>query len=72
MNLEKGAIQMLMIDKLRAQFFELYGREPRVFSAPGRVNLIGEHTDYNDGFVLPMAIDRRTFVAAASRDDTKI
>jgi len=39
------------------------GRAPRVALAPGRVNLIGEHTDYNDGFVLPMAIDR--FVAAA-------
>ena len=63
---------MLTVDALRAQFFELYGREPRVFSAPGRVNLIGEHTDYNDGFVLPMAIDRRTFVAAASRDDKTI
>jgi galactokinase len=50
----------------------LYGREPRVFSAPGRVNLIGEHTDYNDGFVLPMAIDQRTFIAAAARDDRQV
>src|SRR5262245_38003909 len=72
MNWEKGVVEMLTIDKLRAQFLELYGREPRVFSAPGRVNLIGEHTDYNDGFVLPMAIDRRTFVAAAARDDRTI
>ncbi|MGH9767626.1 MAG: galactokinase [Blastocatellia bacterium] len=63
---------MLTVDALRAQFIGLYGREPRVFSAPGRVNLIGEHTDYNDGFVLPMAIDRRTFVAAAARDDRLI
>lgn len=43
-----------------------------VWSAPGRVNLIGEHTDYNDGFVLPFAIDRRTFVAAALRSDGRI
>lgn len=42
-----------------------FGHEPEgVWSAPGRVNLIGEHTDYNDGYVLPMAIDYRTYVAA--------
>src|SRR5215510_2641621 len=63
---------MTSIEKMRTQFEEVYQRECRVFSAPGRVNLIGEHTDYNDGFVLPMAIDRRTFVAAASRDDKTI
>jgi galactokinase len=40
-----------------------------VWSAPGRVNLIGEHTDYNDGFVLPFAIDRRTTATLAQRDD---
>jgi galactokinase len=53
----------------RAAFVRHFGGEPRVFSAPGRVNLIGEHTDYNGGFVLPMAIERRTFVAAAPRTD---
>ncbi|HEY6404162.1 MAG TPA: galactokinase [Blastocatellia bacterium] len=63
---------MLTVDSICAQFIELYGSRPRVFSAPGRVNLIGEHTDYNDGFVLPMAIDRRTFVAASPRDDRTI
>jgi galactokinase len=41
-----------------------------VWSAPGRVNLIGEHTDYNEGFVLPFAIDRRTVAALAQRDDS--
>jgi galactokinase len=54
---------------LLTKFKERFAGEPRVFSAPGRVNLIGEHTDYNDGFVLPMAIDRRTYVAAAPRAD---
>jgi galactokinase len=53
------------VERLRSEFRALYGDTPRVFSAPGRVNLIGEHTDYNEGFVLPMAIERRTYVAGA-------
>jgi galactokinase len=60
------------LENLRAAFQKLYGREPRFFRAPGRVNLIGEHTDYNDGFVLPMAIEYETIVAAAVREDRKI
>jgi galactokinase len=48
------------------QFEATYGHPPRwIAAAPGRVNVIGEHTDYNDGFVLPMAIERYTVVAAA-------
>ena len=60
-----------MIDtaSLRDAFRRMHGREPRIFVAPGRVNLIGEHTDYNDGFVMPVAIDRATAVAAAVRED---
>ncbi len=54
---------------LAAAFHQRYGTRPRIFRAPGRVNLIGEHTDYNDGFVLPMAIDRGTAVAIARRND---
>jgi galactokinase len=56
-------------EQLRREFAALYGRAPRLFRAPGRVNLIGEHTDYNDGFVLPMALERETVVAAAPRAD---
>ena len=49
-----------------AQFAKIYGRPPRwIAAAPGRVNVIGEHTDYNEGFVLPMAIERYTVIAAA-------
>jgi galactokinase len=57
-------------DDVRAGFRERFGHKPAgIWSAPGRVNLIGEHTDYNQGFVLPFAIDRRTLVAAGPRDD---
>ena len=63
---------MVDLAKLRMSFAELSSLEPRVFSAPGRVNLIGEHTDYNDGFVLPMAADLRTYVAVGSRSDGQV
>lgn len=57
-------------DEVAEGFARIHGRAPLgVWSAPGRVNLIGEHTDYNDGFVLPFAINRRTVVALAARDD---
>lgn len=57
----------------RALFLDLTGREPEgLWSAPGRVNLIGEHTDYNEGFVLPFAIPYRTVAAVARRDDGRI
>lgn len=63
-----------MIDrrKLYEEFDRMFGGEPRLFRSPGRVNLIGEHTDYNDGFVLPMAIDRETAVAIRARDDRTV
>jgi galactokinase len=57
-------------DAVRARFRQSFGgAEPRLYRAPGRVNLIGEHTDYNDGFVLPAAIDLAAWVAAAPRQD---
>lgn len=59
-------------DLLRARFRELFGGEAQLFRAPGRVNLIGEHTDYNDGFVMPMAIGCDTWIAAAQRSDQVI
>jgi galactokinase len=63
-----------MIDprRLKEKFIEIYGGEPRAFRAPGRVNLIGEHTDYNGGFVLPMAIEKEAATAIRARDDRKI
>ncbi len=54
-------------------FKERFGTVPEaVVQAPGRVNLIGEHTDYNDGFVLPLALERGTYLALRRRDDTQV
>lgn len=63
---------MIDLDKLKSEFNLKYGCQPRIFRAPGRVNLIGEHTDYNDGFVLPCAIDFATYVAGSRRQDRRI
>jgi len=57
---------------LGRRFHDLFGRSARIFRAPGRVNLIGEHTDYNDGFVMPVAIQLSTWVAISPRDDDKM
>lgn len=54
------------------RFEDRFGSRPHVFAAPGRVNLIGEHTDYNDGFVLPSAIGFKARVAIAPRSDRKL
>jgi len=59
--------------RVAAQFEKSYGRPPAiVVAAPGRVNLIGEHTDYNEGYVLPVAVDRYILVAAGPRRDRKV
>ncbi|MDN3631661.1 galactokinase [Vibrio lentus] len=59
-----------LIQNVKASFEQVLGyRATHIVQAPGRVNLIGEHTDYNDGFVLPCAINYQTVVAAAKRDD---
>jgi galactokinase len=56
-------------DVLAARFREMFSTSARIFRAPGRVNVIGEHTDYNDGFVMPAAVKFYTWVAAAKRED---
>ena len=57
-------------EAVAARFEELYGSAPDgVWAAPGRVNLIGEHTDYNDGFVMPFALPHTAVAAVARRDD---
>ncbi len=62
-------------DVMRGIFLERFGggtREVRVTRAPGRVNLIGEHTDYNEGYVLPVPIDRHVWVATGRREDRTV
>jgi len=54
------------------EFGHRFGRRPTVSRAPGRVNLIGEHTDYNDGFVMPAALEFATLVAASPRPDRRL
>jgi galactokinase len=62
-----------LYERLVNAFHQCFGDvRPRVFRAPGRVNLIGEHTDYNDGFVLPMAIERAVWIAARPRPDRQV
>jgi galactokinase len=64
---------MTLKGKTDQLFKKYFGEEPtRFFRAPGRVNLIGEHTDYNDGFVLPCAIDYHTVVAVQPRPDNQV
>jgi galactokinase len=63
---------MFSKSELEAGFGQMFGGVPQLFRAPGRVNLIGEHTDYNDGFVMPSAIEFETRAAAAPRSDRKL
>ena len=66
----------MMVDthEIRQKFIQTFGDGGRihVIRAPGRVNLIGEHTDYNDGFVFPMAIEPHVLIACRTRGDGKI
>lgn len=61
-----------MLEKITAVFIEKFAEQPIVFSSPGRINILGEHTDYNEGFVLPAAIDKCIYVAISKREDKHI
>jgi galactokinase len=58
----------MVAEQIRRQFREKYNNDPLLIAAPGRVNLIGEHTDYNEGFVLPGAVDKKMYVAMAKNN----
>ena len=61
-----------LLSKIEKKYKELYGGKPLLIRAPGRINLIGEHTDYNDGYVLPCAVSPAIYFAAEKRNDTKV
>jgi len=63
---------MSFTNKVYKKFKELYNDEPVIVRSPGRVNLIGEHTDYNDGFVLPAAVNKAVYAGISKRDDDTI
>ncbi|GAK52425.1 Galactokinase [Candidatus Moduliflexus flocculans] len=61
------------IERIASTYQQKFGQAPElIVSAPGRVNLIGEHTDYNDGFVLPVAIDRKIIIGGSKRNDDTV
>jgi len=60
------------IIEIKESFIERFGSDPRIIEAPGRINLIGEHTDYNDGFVLPAAIDKEVIFAIGENNSRTI
>jgi len=67
------AVNQCLLDQVAAGYASRFGAPPRhIVSAPGRVNLMGEHTDYNGGLVLPMAIDRAAWIALGPRADRKV
>ena len=67
MNDEKN-----IAESLKKKFRLLFGQQPLIVQSPGRINIIGEHTDYNEGFVLPAAIDKAAYMAVAIRNDNEI
>lgn len=62
----------MLTKSIEALYRKLFNAEPVLYRSPGRINLIGEHTDYNDGFVLPAAIDKAIYVAVGKRTDDEI
>jgi galactokinase len=64
--------EKIIAEKATQKFTEIFGGKPLLVRSPGRINIIGEHTDYNEGFVLPAAIDKAAYLAIALRDDDEI
>ncbi|MFC4209880.1 galactokinase [Pedobacter lithocola] len=60
------------INELKLRFSDIFESQPLIVKSPGRINIIGEHTDYNDGFVMPAAINKAIYVALSKRADTEV
>lgn len=71
MHLAISSVRLMNVnvDELLRLHRQRYGQDGRAFAAPARVNLIGEHTDYTGGFVMPMAIGFRSVAVVSGRDD---
>ena len=69
---EKNKTQQAIAEGVSKKFRDVFKEDPIVVRSPGRINIIGEHTDYNDGFVLPAAINKAAYLAIALRDDDEI
>jgi galactokinase len=72
LNPDSGVAELKETRAVKDRFYSHFQQQARLFRAPGRVNLIGEHTDYNEGFVLPAAIDLYCWTAIAPRPDSTI
>jgi len=69
--------EISIADQIKEKYLKKFGQEtgsakPRVFRSPGRINLIGEHTDYNNGFVLPASVDKAVYFVIAPRTDNQV
>ena len=62
----------LIRNGIQEKFLNLFNEKPLIVRSPGRVNIIGEHTDYNDGFVLPAAINKAIYLAITARTDEQV
>ena len=63
---------MQIIEDLKNVFQDQFQTKPIIVRSPGRINIIGEHIDYNEGFVLPAAIDKAAYIAVSLRDDDEV
>jgi galactokinase len=69
--------EVSIVEQIIAKYFEQFGKSdsgksPRIFRSPGRINLIGEHTDYNNGFVLPASVDKAVYFVIEPRNDDRV